>query len=88
MIYIDELQQSFKDFDELIHWFCDGFTNDDIINKEAEAFIKYYFPDIDANVFWITCNIYHTKDAGHIYTELYIDYNKAELQRCYPEYFL
>ena len=88
MIFIDELQQSFRDFDELIHWFCDEFPEEDTINKEAEAFVKYYFPDVDLNTFWINCDIIHYKDAGQVYTELNITYAKDELQRCYPEYFL
>lgn len=89
MICLDELDESFDSFDDLIHWFCDNFPDDDdTVSSEAQAFLKHHFPLIDLNAFWLTCYTTHHKDAGFAYDELHIDYNKAELQRCYPEYFI
>ena len=89
MIYLDELDQSFEDFDDLLYWFCSDFpAEEDIIGKEAEAFIEHHFPLINLSKFWISVTFLTTYDAGFKYNEISIDYDKSELQYHYPEYFI
>lgn len=89
MIYLDELDQSFDTFDDLLYWFCSDFpAEEDIIGKEAEAFIKHHFPLINLDRFWVSATVRTAYDRGFKYHELSIDYNKSELKHHYPEYFL
>lgn len=89
MIYIDEFDESFDTFDDLIYWFCIDFpANEDIISREAEAFIKHHFPLINFYNFWVSVTAYTDNSDGFKHHELSIDYNKSELQHHYPEYFL
>lgn len=89
MIYLDELGESFDTFDDLIYWFCIDFpANEDIISREAEAFIKHHFPLINSHNFWVSVTAHTAYDGGFGYHELSIDYDKSELQHHYPEYYL
>lgn len=92
MIYLDELDQSFDTFDDLLYWFCSDFpAEEDIIGKEAEAFIKHHFPLINLSKFWVSVTLLPAYDADFKYfryNEISIDYNKSELKHHYPEYFI
>lgn len=89
MIYLPELDESFDSFDDLLYWFCTDLPHeDDMLSAEAEAFIKHHFPLINLHHFWVTCRTSKEYDAGFIYNELNIDYNRDELRRAYPEYFI
>ena len=89
MIYLPFIEEPFEDFDDLLHWFCDEYPDDlAIISSEVQDFLEHCFPLIDLNALCLTIHISYHEDIGSFYSEFHIDYNKEELIRCYPEYFI
>lgn len=91
MIYIDFLDQSFPDLDNLIDWFIQGLVDIEdsrLISSELALFLKECFPDVNLNNLNVVLHIIPCYDAGFIYHDVKLDFNKQEIINHYPEYFI